>query len=98
MLDEMRDRYAHGFPFGWIERFSGDVYRVGICSYYFFFATRRRALLARGFFSISASVGVIGFFVMISRVHGVMSCPVIGSMMASDFSRKKCFTIRSSPE
>jgi hypothetical protein len=70
----------------------------GIFACYFFRAIRRRALLDRGFFSISISAGVIGFFVRISSIHGMRSCPVIGSRSGVDFSRKKCFTIRSSQE
>ena len=65
---------------------------------YLFSATLSNALLALGFNSISFSVGVIGFFVRTFSVPEAISCPVISSMIASDFFLKKCFTIRSSPE
>lgn len=61
-------------------------------------ATLRRALRARGFVIISSCDGVIGFFVMISSAHFVISCPVIWSISPWLLFRKKFFTIRSSPE
>ena len=66
--------------------------------YYFRTTILKSALLALGLCSISSCVGVIGFFVSTSSVLVPISCPVIGSFSDVDFSLKKCFTMRSSPE
>lgn len=97
MLGEKRCRDALSLLSGESGRFSEFVLR-GIFACYFLRAIRRSALLERGFLCISSGLGVIGFFVTTSSTPEAMSCPVIGSMVAADFSRKKCFTIRSSPE
>jgi hypothetical protein len=84
------------FPF-YIQHWKFNIHY----SFPVFSATLNRALRARGFLFISASVGTIGFFVIALR-GGVVVCRPNGSTSTSSSSkcplRKKFFTILSSSE
>lgn len=60
--------------------------------------TRIFALRLRGFLSISASVGIIGFFVYFRKCDFSRICPVSSSIRSSRYGANIFFTRRSSSE
>lgn len=63
-----------------------------------FWTMRSLALRLRGFFSISAGVGSIGFLVYFPSTAGVISRPVISSTTPRKYGANRFLTIRSSIE